>query len=575
MVVCVGLNLAENRLTQESLDAFVKNLKQNQVIQAVLLRNNPGLNSENAMKLYKSVFAKMQVSDDLGNNGLARLNLLGPTVSWMLKSWMRLQCEETRDLISSVNSPQGDRVDSSLQFDRTHMSVSTLGSVAAGGGGAIVSRSPRRQREIEQKILFEEAKEYSVLAYTEPRTFSFSKSDVRSSSTGRHRDVSVNEHDDLAAVASSSINDHEWGNEAPVVLSTREELQTRKRTSPSSSRRLHHIQPDDETDLPGWPDHFEMERPPSRNSVRPRTALVAPMVYSSAEKLPSSSVRNRSVSPLMTGRHSRETQEVYDIKDKDILSNHRYIPRYILSKKSGGGNEPVLEERVVERRLRSSSADGVRVRSSLSRSQQDVSRAKSPPWRPPSAFHQDPKAAVRVPLAKNVSVFHRGTSAPEPSTTAVAQKESTSTVVRKTKKKKAAAKRSESPSHVRSSKKGVKDDMETYRAVSKSVVKATERLEKASAKLLSVAESLSESAMNHSHLSTASAHKSRRVSTPATTHGDPSAHGEYHPSQQHGNDLSHLSHGSESDIALEELVRARLNFNLRKTLNAALFQDGK
>merc|ERR1719456_1317988 len=104
--------------------------------------------------------------------------------------------------------------------------------------------------------------------------------------------------------------------------------------------------------------------------------------------------------------------------------------------------------------------------------------------------------------------------------------------------------------------------METYRAVSKSVVKATERLEKASAKLLSVAESLSESAMNHSHLSTASANKSRRGSTPARgTNGDD------HPSQPHAMDLSHLSHGSDSDIALEELVRARLNFNLRKTLN--------
>jgi hypothetical protein len=550
------------------LDTFVKNLKQNQVIQAVLLRNNPGLNSENAMKLYKSVFAKMQVSDDLGNNGLARLNLLGPTVSWMLKSWMRLQCEETRDLISSVTSPQGEHVDNASPFDRTHMSVSTLGSVTAAG--AMVSRSPRRQREIEQKILFEEAKEYSVLAYTEPRKFSFSKSDVRSSSAGGHLDETTNEQHEYTVASSSRINDNEWGNDAPVVSSSRDQLAaTRNRTSPSSSRRHHQPQPEIESDFSGWADHFEMERPPSRNSVRPRTALAAPMLYSSAEKLPLSSIRNRSNSPLMAGRHSRETQEVYDIKDKDILSNHRYIPRYILSKKSGGGGEePVVEERVVERRLRSSSADGVRVRGSLTKSQQDVSRAKSPPWRPPSSFHQDPKVVVRVPLAKNVSVFHRGNMAPEP--TATRREPPTSTVLRKKKKmKKTTAKTSESPSHGRS-KATAKDDMETYRAVSKSVVKATERLEKASAKLLSVAESLSESAMNHSHLSTASANKSRRGSTPARgTNGDD------HPSQPHAMDLSHLSHGSDSDIALEELVRARLNFNLRKTLNAALFQEGK
>lgn len=549
-------------MTQEHLDTFVKNLKQNQVIQAVLLRNNPGLNSENAMKLYKSVFAKMQVSDDLGNNGLARLNLLGPTVSWMLKSWMRLQCEETRDLISSVNSPQGDHVDNASPFDRTHMSVSTLGSVTAAG--AMVSRSPRRQREIEQKILFEEAKEYSVLAYTEPRKFSFSKSDVRSSSAGGHLDETTNEQ--LEYTGTSSRN--EWGNDASVVSSSREELAaTRNRTSPSSSRRHHQPQPEIEADFSGWLDHFEMERPPSRNSVRPRTALAAPMLYSSAEKLPLSSIRNRSNSPLMTGRHSRETQEVYDIKDKDILSNHRYIPRYILSKKSGGGGEdPVVEERVVERRLRSSSADGVRVRGALTKSQQDVSRAKSPPWRPPSSFHQDPKAVVRVPLAKNVSVFHRGNMAPEPTITR--KEQPTSTVLRKKKKKKTTAKTSESPSHGRS-KATAKDDIETYRAVSKSVVKATERLEKASEKLLSVAESLSESAMNYSHLSTASAVKSRRGSTPAR-----GTNGDEHPSQ-HAIDLSRLSHGSDSDIALEELVRARLNFNLRKTLNAALFQEGK
>lgn len=147
----------------------------NPVLQAVLLRNNPGLTCDLSTKLYRSVFAKMQTSTNAaGQTAFTRLNLLVPRVSWMLKSWMRLQCEETRDLITAASTHQlnnsllsangNGSVAASGYQDRSFLTISTQRNTMISR----VSRSPRRQKELEQQILHEEAKEYSVFAYLEP-----------------------------------------------------------------------------------------------------------------------------------------------------------------------------------------------------------------------------------------------------------------------------------------------------------------------------------------------------------------------------------------------------------------------
>lgn len=68
-------------------------------LQSVLLRNNPGLDMTLAKVLCESVVAKSKSSNGNYACGYERLNILPPRVSWLLRSWMRLQCEETRDLI--------------------------------------------------------------------------------------------------------------------------------------------------------------------------------------------------------------------------------------------------------------------------------------------------------------------------------------------------------------------------------------------------------------------------------------------------------------------------------------------
>lgn len=589
-----GLNLAENKLTEENLDNFVESVKKNDVIQAVLLRNNPGLTADNCLDLYKSVFAKMQLSDDLGSNGFARINLLGPTVSWMVKSWMRLQCEETRDLIS-VSSPSS-RPDGSSNFDKSLASVSTYGNV----GGGMVSRSPRRQQEVERKILFEEAKEYSVVAYTEPKgaqVFRFDNTSI-SNSNGR---ATLNSRLDSKAVPNDfepvpelaePENDQTWDTYVPVPSPPTEQQRNKSSNRKIASTIAQESTGDGEF-LGFWPDEYvprnaDLRRPPSRISIRPRTALAIstddegdkPNI---STQLSASGRRSVSAkSQLMSGRHSQSMQDAYNIKDVDLISNQRYIPHYLLANNK---DIPVVENGV-DRRLRSSSSDAGHLRGSVSRSQQ-LSRTKSPPWRPPSSHHHpsDHKPVPQVPLTKNDAVFPRESIStdrsrlyrqdvrntevlhfrPPRSNRPVEDRERT--LLKKKATKKASTKTSKKD---KLSKKGKvpSSEVESYRKMSESVVKATKRLEKASEKLLTVVESLSESAMlniNQSHLSTVSGSKVQ-----ARRHlQEESAKS----SRGHTADIntSHLSNGSSiEDVALEELVRARLNFNLRKTLNDAL-----
>jgi hypothetical protein len=96
----LGVNLANNHCSERCLNELRYELSENNsVIQAVLLRGNEGFSEEIAKKLYQSITAKANQSQNGIPPASTRLNKISPRVSWLLKSWMRLQCEETRDVI--------------------------------------------------------------------------------------------------------------------------------------------------------------------------------------------------------------------------------------------------------------------------------------------------------------------------------------------------------------------------------------------------------------------------------------------------------------------------------------------
>ncbi len=99
LMVKIGLNFAENMINEIQMAILVDELKNNSVLQAVVLRNNPGLTIALASELCRSVVAKAKDTSSSLSDGFARLKVLEPRVTWLLNCWMRLQCEETRDVI--------------------------------------------------------------------------------------------------------------------------------------------------------------------------------------------------------------------------------------------------------------------------------------------------------------------------------------------------------------------------------------------------------------------------------------------------------------------------------------------
>lgn len=100
----LGLNLAENQINELNMAILVDDLKTNRVLQAILLRNNPGLDAFQAKVLNDSILEKPNTPVNGLISGINRLEIISPRVAWILKSWMRLQCEETRDLIQGHTS---------------------------------------------------------------------------------------------------------------------------------------------------------------------------------------------------------------------------------------------------------------------------------------------------------------------------------------------------------------------------------------------------------------------------------------------------------------------------------------
>ena len=111
ILLFVGINLAHNKMSEASITEIVKQFVTNSVLQAFLLRGNDGFTIENAKSLYQSIAAKTIEDDKQGiPAAYTRLNKISPRVSWLLRSWMRLQCEETRDIIEQSLSQSMSRL---------------------------------------------------------------------------------------------------------------------------------------------------------------------------------------------------------------------------------------------------------------------------------------------------------------------------------------------------------------------------------------------------------------------------------------------------------------------------------
>lgn len=103
------MSLGNNKLTNEAVESLVEELDCNNVLQSVLLRENDGFTADIAKRLYQSILAKSNEPSEGMLSANARLNKLTARVSWLLKSWMRLQCEETRDVIEQTLSQSFSR----------------------------------------------------------------------------------------------------------------------------------------------------------------------------------------------------------------------------------------------------------------------------------------------------------------------------------------------------------------------------------------------------------------------------------------------------------------------------------
>jgi hypothetical protein len=317
----------------------------------------------------------MQLSDDSGNNGFARINLLEPTFSWMMKSWMRLQYIETRDLISGL-SPSSNPCDG-LDFALTYT-----------GEGVV----PRSQQELERMILFEEAKKYSVLAYKDLKGAPVFQLDNASISNINGRvTLSAQLVSDAFPETNETRNNQAWDTHIPVPTSPPEQL-SKKSSNQEGISAIAQKSARDKEFLGFWhkkyvPGNADLQRPPSRISNRPRTALAISTDPNNDRPFfpsqPAASGR-RSVSatpPLMPGRHSQRSQDAYNIKNMDLISNQRHIPHYLLP----NSKEINTAENGVGHRLRSSSGGAEHLRGSVSRSQ-PLSERNLHHGNPPASF---------------------------------------------------------------------------------------------------------------------------------------------------------------------------------------------
>lgn len=102
-----GISLAANKLDEVNTAIFVDEVKENSLLQTVLLGNNPGYTASTAQILHSAIVNR-NASHRPENgllSGFERLSVLPPRLCWLMKTWMRLQSEELQSLIEEQLSP--------------------------------------------------------------------------------------------------------------------------------------------------------------------------------------------------------------------------------------------------------------------------------------------------------------------------------------------------------------------------------------------------------------------------------------------------------------------------------------
>lgn len=155
----LGINLAENQLNEAAIAVLVDELQHNNILQSVLLRNNPGLTADFSHRLRKPI----------QSSGTYRLNLLSSPLSYMMRKWMLLQCEEERDLLLPLPSPAGGQPPVNASMASTG-AWSTVGNGNGNGNmPPLPPKSPKRQMEIKSQTIEKELISYSAMSYIDPQ----------------------------------------------------------------------------------------------------------------------------------------------------------------------------------------------------------------------------------------------------------------------------------------------------------------------------------------------------------------------------------------------------------------------
>eukprot|EP00981_Chlorochromonas_danica_P012779 scaffold5398_cov240-Ochromonas_danica.AAC.3 len=472
----LGLNLADNQLREDRYEEILASVRSNDTLQTILLRGNTACAAENIRNLYHVMASKEgQLRRDEKaaalNSGYARLDLLPIRIAWLLRTWMRLQ---------SVEAMGDSREDLSSDDARAYSCLSyCLESPEEGVVDHGVSENGvvSGKKAQEAAVLYDLATDHVGQAAT-----------IRRMADGPFHDLlfapergdSVADVSDGAAEEAEEVNDyldHGLPVRAPIRQSNGWEYWPEAR-----------------------PSHSYDHRPPSRISMRPKSA---PPSKSHQDVRPS---RSRNDSPLprymqpkgVSNRHARDSIVAINRKLRTVSSS----PPRLRNAVNGVGSSPPKQRPWVPAAVYSPP----RVRPD-SRKQSNVGTsyvADSAIKKSMEDIHENHERSHSRPITRmkqTRSIEKERRSSPQKVKEVKSSAPATGSKKKKVKK--------HSPSALKDP--AVRAEMEALTALSTSVLAATKNLEHVSKRLRHVAQSLSESAvMNLSSSALTPAKSSRR-----------------------------------------------------------------
>lgn len=178
-----ALNLADNQIDELNIAIFIDEIKENPLLQSILLRGNPGYTLSSAQTIYATISAtnRPAISGLLSSQN--RLKVLSPRACWLVKTWMRLQSEEVKDLLEHrLNNEFYSSTAAHNQASHADYNASTI-SIRSH-----VSRS-QYQLSAEEVAMQKYRKVYSSFGYLDDNETSSTTDIQRSSKTNGVSDV--------------------------------------------------------------------------------------------------------------------------------------------------------------------------------------------------------------------------------------------------------------------------------------------------------------------------------------------------------------------------------------------------